>query len=148
MNAPPISRWVVALADDLAAADFDSAGQLTDGALERRMLQLRQAYVEQCPTLSKALDDGSLRMVSVLAHRSNARFDPDSGILGAATVTEIRPSSIDLAVRIRSLGDDASAYVDAIFALRLQDAAGRATPVPDWLRRELIAAEATAREYC
>jgi hypothetical protein len=90
---------------------------------------------------------GEIRLLYRLGRRSHRRVHPGS-VLVALSVPEIRPSTFDVALRVRRLGEVSASTVDAIYVTRVADRHGALQPVPRWLRDELIEVEHTAAEFC
>lgn len=142
-----VTRWVVSREQPVEAGDADAAGVIADKAVERWIEEIRDSYLECCPVLRNRASD----LAADLGFRTD-RLPPGSwlghptSVLVTAGVSEVRPESFTLAVRIRPLGAEAARPVAAGCAVELIDrATGQPLPLGDAVRDELIALEHAAR---
>lgn len=142
-----VTRWVVSREEPVGAGDVDAAGLVLDPALERWIAAIRECYLDQCPVLRERAGE--------VAGELRARTDrlPPGAVLGHPTavlvtagVSEVRPVSFTVSVRIRPLGAEAGRPVAAGCTVELVDrATGRPVPLGEAVRDELIALEHAAR---
>ena len=158
--------WTEPLAD-ATRANATRAGDVpmlltTDHLFE----QARRAYLDRCPVLGAFLRSESavVRVAegSAAAERpAAATSDRDPAVTGgllAVSVVEVRPSSFDMAVRIRPADPDrrrradvdpARHPINGRWTLVLERiATGERLPVPREVRDELIAIQLAARDLC
>jgi hypothetical protein len=142
MSGGFVSRWAVAQRHDVAAADMDAGGAVTEDAVERWIAGACALYVEGCSALAST----GLRV----SMRPSRR--PPAGALGSpravvtlASANELRPSSFTLAVRLRAVGAGEDRTADATNVVSLEDpATGETRDLGDEIRAELIAIERSA----
>ncbi len=145
-----VTRADVTRADDLASL------VTTEHLFERA----RRAYLERCPVLGGFLRSESavVRVAEGPVAATSNRERSMARALLAVSVVEVRPSSFDMAVRIRPVDPDpggqaaggpAGDPVDGRWTLVLERiATGERLPVPREVRDELIAIQLAARDCC
>jgi acyl-CoA thioesterase FadM len=149
VNGDVVTRWPVVREESVRPEDLDPSGRLTRATLERWVDDALAEYLGRCPRLRAELDGGARRL-----RRSEAAFDrpqsstAGSGVLLALGVCEIRPSSIDVAVRIRALASDDPSVANGRVVLVLVDGTGTTVSLPAFIEPEIIAVEAAASRYC
>lgn len=129
--------------------DLDAGGTVSEAALERWVTAARDAYLGQCPALRRAADQPGREL------RSRAGTRPRAAVLGrpaevvvTASAGEVRPGSFTISVRVRPIGGDREAPVDARWAIRLADArSGEVRELGREVRDELIALERSAVHF-
>jgi acyl-CoA thioesterase FadM len=145
-----LTRWPVSAEILVLADDVDEHDHPTEDALGRWFGKAWAAYLHRCQTLTDVLSDGRTRL-SLGSLRSGSRrgVRPGDTILVAIGVTELRPSALDVAFRVRILGSDAAPILDGHRSVGLIDAGtGSHLPIPDQIQDELIALAGAASEYC
>lgn len=138
MGADMVSTWGVVLeADELMRAAPTAAGLVDAG---------RAAYLARCPALAAAAA-AARADVRVTAQRLGECGGADlAGASVGVSVVEVRPTSIEMAVRIRPAGDGTP--IDGRCTLAIVGrATGEPLPVPRAVRDELIAIQLGARSY-
>ena len=149
MASQMLSRWAVLCEIPLRADDIDAEGRPEEAAIARWLDAARDRYVRRCDALSAAVCSDS---VGLLSTRRNARvIGTISGeeILVAVSVTEVRPTSFDMAFRLRSCGKDGRVVLDTKMTCVLTAGASRdALPISPEIRAGLIAVEKEACAYC
>ena len=107
----------------------------------------RSVVIVMEPTLDQAIRAASGRLETVGGGIGTSATAPVGEVQVAAKVVEVRPSSFDLAVRIRWHDEDDVRAVDGRFTLAIVGPAGERRPIPVAVRDELIALERSARDY-
>jgi hypothetical protein len=123
----------------------------TDGIFARA----RGAYLDRCAVLGAFLGEeaAEVRVVAdppgdAAAPDILAVIEADAALVGVSVV-EVRPSSFDMAVRIRAAGDGEPAPVDLRRTMVVQRAAtGERLEIPREVRDEFIAIQLAARDLC
>lgn len=111
----------------------------------------REAYLARCHRLAAFLADAgeALRVVGERVDEIAPGVATAGPLLAGASVIEVRPSSFDMAVRIRATGDDAGRPANGRCTLSIvRTATGETLPVPREVRDELVAIQLAARELC
>ncbi len=110
----------------------------------------REEYFERCPRLAALLRaESAVLMVSAEQVEALPGGDGRSPIRLAASVTEVRPSSFDMALRIRPTTDDDVAPANGRCTVTIVRAAtAKPIPIPPEVRDEFIAIQLAARDYC
>ena len=143
-----MTRWAVLREYPVTESDLDAAGTVADETLRRWVDDVRVAYLEQCSLLHQVRERDGL----VLRHRTGTL--PSAALLGrparvfvTASVSEVRPSSFTVSVRLRPDGGDREMPLNAICVLRLEDADGEVRELGTGIRDELIALEHAAAHF-
>lgn len=150
MSGEILTRWAVAWETAVSADAIGADGRLSAPVLRRLFADGRRAYFERCPSLREELHGDRIRL-----QEEALRVDPTEplgsvrSVLVAVSVTELRPTSFDMALRVRSLGDDGSLVANGRCTLVFMDAtAGTPVRMTEAVRRDIIAVEAGASSYC
>ena len=106
-----VSRWPVVVTTTITTDDLAADGRLTQAAVRRIGDEAVGALVELAPMLAAA--DRTTRPTSA---RLDGAFAGAGPVTAAASATEIRPDSIEVAVRIRP-ADGTPATVDAVWTV-------------------------------
>jgi acyl-CoA thioesterase FadM len=143
MPSDLLSTWGVVLERPAGRAGpaGDPAAWFADG---------RSAYFERCPVPSDCLErEGCTLQVTV------ERLGPMPGGLEAAaamigvSVVEVRPSSFEMAVRIRALGTDDMRPVNGRCTVTIvRRRTGERIRIPSQVREEFVATQLAARDFC
>lgn len=143
MATDPLTAWGVVL--ELDAID-DEGGP---GSGSRWFEQGRAALFARCPHLAAFLraENAALR---VTAEQVAAHAAPGSrGARVGVSIVEVRPSSFDMAVRIRGTGDDPGRPANGRCTIVVERrATGERVPIPRQVRDEFVAIQLAARELC
>jgi hypothetical protein len=142
-----VSRWVVAQRHDIASADLDDAGVVRREVLERWVAEACAAYLDECTALCDAASAPGLTIrLTVAALPETALPGEPTSVVASAGANEFRPTSVTVAVRVRSGGgsDDRVVNLRAEVALVTED--GDEAELGDDIRDELIALEHAARD--
>ena len=115
----------------------------------------RDAYLDRCAVLGAFLGDAAAEIQVAADPPGTAAapvvleaIDADAALVGVSVV-ELRPSSFDMAVRIRPAGDGEPAPVDLRRTLVVaRTATGERLAIPREVRDELIAIQLAARDIC
>jgi acyl-CoA thioesterase FadM len=120
------------------------------GALGRWRALVWNAYLDRCPSLHRETCEGRSRLVVTPLRLGLCRtMEPGIRALIGTAMTELRTSSFKMAFRIRALGSDGGPVADGRFSVALLEVAtGNPLTLPDQIRRELLAVEADASDYC
>jgi acyl-CoA thioesterase FadM len=146
MSSSISTRWSVVQEHDVAPEDLDAGATVAAPAVARWIDDARTAYLAQCTRLERVR--ASENLVLRAETRGGDRSLPAApGVVVSASATEVLPTAFVIAIRIRTLGGDDDAVVNATCVVRLEDAAGAARPIDDELRDELIALEHAARHF-
>ena len=136
-----VSRWVVGERRAVEHGDVDDAGSVRRAALERWVTDACAAYVARCTTLTREGSTASARITAL----------PDAAVTGAparvtvsAGATELLPTAVVVAVRLRFTGGRDDQVVNARCEVALVAPDGSAEPLGDDVRYELIALEHAA----
>ncbi len=150
MSADILTRWALVRETAVSAGDIGPRGRLSDDAVLRWFADGRSAYFDRCANLRKELRSGRIRIQTAAVRVGPPpAFQQDSSALVAVSVIELRPTSFDMALRVRGLDADDSAVVDGRCTVMLADAAtGASLEIPEVVRREVIALEQGATDYC
>ena len=138
-----LTTWGVVL-------DLDGFGDGEDlGSTGRWFAQARDALLARCPHLAAFLraEDAALRVTAEQV--GPAAATGPGGVRVGVSVIEVRPSSFDMAVRIRPAGEDADPPVNGRCTMVVERRATRErVPIPLEVRDEFIAIQLAARELC
>jgi acyl-CoA thioesterase FadM len=138
-----LTTWGVLLDLDLFAEEDPAA------TARRAFAAGRDAYLAHCPILAEVVrrEAATLRVTA-------ERLDPiattpgSDGLQVAVSVVEIRPSSFEMAVRIRVAANDVGPAVNGRCTIALERrATGERIPIPNEVRDEFIAIQLAARDY-
>lgn len=148
MTRHMLSRWPVVQEILLGKGDVAADGSLDPRMVDRWLDIARDAYIRECRPLSSAVASGIFTLRSIGDRRRvSATFEGDA-VLVAASVTEVRQSSFDMAVRVRSCADG-DVVLDSVITFGLAKPMGNETlAIPPDVHAALIAMEKSAREYC
>ncbi|MGZ8515320.1 MAG: hypothetical protein ACXWXA_09790 [Candidatus Limnocylindrales bacterium] len=144
MSADVLTTWGVVLTLD---------GIVTEERLESAshwFAQGRHAFFELCPRLAAFLraEKGALRVTVEQIEPIEAACWA-GGLTIGASVVEVRPSSFDMAVRIRPAIDDANRAANGRCTMVIERrATGERIPISREIREEFIAIQLAARELC
>ena len=132
-----------------------SGDELTHITAEDILARARGAYLDRCAVLGAFLGEEAAEVRVVAdppgATAPTAVFDAleADAALVCVSVIEVRPSSFDLAVRIRPTGDGGPAPVDLRRTLVVErTATGERLGIPREVRDEFIAIQLAARDFC
>lgn len=138
MSAHMVSTWGIVLeAEELGAAAPTAVGLFDAG---------RAAYLARCPALAAAAAAAGAEVRVTVERIGDAGGADLAGASVGASVIEVRPTSIEMAVRIRPAGDGTPIDGRCTLAI-VADATGEPVPVPREVRDELIAIQLGARSY-
>jgi len=109
----------------------------------------RRSYVDRCPRLASLLREQGARLAVSAEQISDLGAGPyRGGVTVAISVTEIRASSFDMALRIRSARDDGARPASGRCTVALvRDADGAVIPIPREIRDEFIALQLGASAW-
>ncbi|MGZ6557485.1 MAG: hypothetical protein ACXVEY_11655 [Actinomycetota bacterium] len=145
-----LTRWAIAWETRLSPRDIASDARLTHGTLVRLAAYARRKYLQDCPSLQREIREGLLRLrtTGVRGAGSHGNFVAGEVVGVAASITELRPSSFELALRISGLsrGDPPVANVRCSVSLT-DPTTGTARIISDAIRQEIIAREREASLY-
>lgn len=144
-----ITRWPVLQEHPVTADDLDVNGDVSDAAVERWTTAARSAYLRRCSVLRKVQERSGLELQSrAINVPSGTALGRPTTVMVTASVTEVRPRSLVISVRIRPIGGDSHDTVDAAWVIRLVDqASGQVHDINDDIRDYLIALERSAEHY-
>jgi acyl-CoA thioesterase FadM len=140
------SRWVVLRKFSVAPGDLDSDGVVRAEAIDRWLAETRDAYLEKCVVL-RELRERSASELRVQIHDAPApaRFGRPTAVIVGAGATEIRPTSLTIAFRLRPIDGDGDDAIDAACEASLENPeTGEACELGNDIRDELIALEHAA----
>jgi acyl-CoA thioesterase FadM len=140
-----LSKWLVLTEHPVTPADLTADGVVSDDALQRWVEEARSAYLGQCKVLN-GRTDGSLRLRDGSPVRAAYLGSPEI-VIATATVTEVRPTSFTLVVRVRPVGGDRETPVNVTCTARLEDETGAVLELGREVRDELITLEHSAGHY-
>ena len=149
MSAEVLTTWgvVLELDDDVADRALDETSIRRQAASWFEIA--RRAYFERCPRLTALLREQQAAL-AVSAVRIGP-LDAGSygrGVMVGVSVIEVRPSSFDMAVRIRLPADhDASTASGRCTVEIVRAADGAAIQIPREIRDEFISIQLGARAY-
>lgn len=136
-----LTTWGVVL-------DIDMVDGEAPDALARRAFAVgREAYLARCPVLA-----GVVAREAAMLVVTTERIDPIAvprgadGLEVAVSVVEIRPSSFEMAVRIRVASGDGTA-ADGRCTVAIERSTGERLPIPTEVRDEFIAIQLAARDF-
>ena len=144
MCADVLTAWGVVLELDCGVDDERPQ------SVGRWFAQGRDAFFELCPRLAAFLrtENAALRVIAEQVGPITASCCAGSLMVGVS-VTEVRPSSFDMAVRIRPTGEEASRPANGRCTMVIQRCAtGERISIPRHVRDEFIAIQLAAREFC
>lgn len=138
-----LTTWGVLLDLDLIA------GEEPDETARRAFAAGRDAYLVRCPILAEVVrrEAATLR---VTAERVEpvAALPGSEGLHVAVSVVEIRPTSFEMAVRIRVAAEADPGPANGRCTIAIErDATGERVPIPNEVRDEFIAIQLAARDY-
>jgi acyl-CoA thioesterase FadM len=145
-----LARWAVVVETEASPSDIDPDGCPRQEAVHRWFAEARAAYLDRCLHLSEEVRRGRVRVrVDALRMVPTGGIEPSQTILVAVTVTELRDTSFDMALRVRSLGDRGSVVANGSCTLVLEGPKrGAALTLPDAVCRDLLTLESGASDYC
>jgi hypothetical protein len=143
-----MTRWLVLQEHPVTAADLDDTGAVSDDAVDRWVAGARSLYLDRCAVLRERRESGfELRHRAVNRPRG-ALLGRPNGVVVTASASEFRPNSFTISVRVRSIGAERDAAVNAACAIRLEDpTTGEVGELSNDVRDELIALEHSARHF-
>jgi hypothetical protein len=151
-----VTKWGVVFVMEVeqVAPAGDVRSLITTGDVFARA---QRAYLDRCPVL-RAFLDAEAAEVRVVSKPPGSPGDAGPSFAGTpdatetlvgVSVVEVRPSSFDMAVRIRRTGEGEHEPVNMRRTLVLErTATGERLPVPREVRAELIAIQLAARDTC
>lgn len=151
MSGDVVTRWGLVFHWERPSSG-DVRGLVTAEGIFTRA---RGAYLDRCAVLGAFLGEEAAE-VRVVADPPGAAAPPavlgaigaDAALVGVSVV-EVRPSSFDMAVRIRPAGDGEPAPVDLRRTMVVQRAAtGERLEIPREVRDEFIAIQLAASDLC
>jgi acyl-CoA thioesterase FadM len=150
MRGSILTRWPVVHEVRVGPDDLGPDGSPNQVALGRWQAAVWDAYLDRCPTVRQATRDDRSRLVVKPLRLGPCRpMEPGVRALVATAMTELRTSSFEMAFRIRALGSDGGPVADGRYSVTLVEVAtGNPLVLPDQIRRELLAVEADASDYC
>jgi len=144
-----LTTWgvVLDLAEDAAHPSSDALSLRRQGAAWFEAA--RRSYFDRCPRLASLLREQGARLAVSAEQIDNLGAGPyPGGVTVAVSVTEIRASSFDMALRIRTARDDDAPPASGGCTVALvRDADGTVIPVPREIRDELIALQLGASAW-
>jgi acyl-CoA thioesterase FadM len=150
MRGSVLTRWPIVHEVRVGPGELGRDGSPNPGALGRWRAAVWDAYLDRCPNVRRATRAGRSRLiVSPLRLGLCRPVEPGITALVATAMTELRTSSFEMAFRIRALGSDGGPVADGRFSVALREVAtGNPLTMPERMRRELLAVEADASDYC
>ena len=150
MRGSILTRWPIVHEVRVGPDDLGPDGIPNQGTLGRWRAAAWDAYLYRCPIVRRATRDGRSRLVVTPLRLGLCRtMEPGVRALVATAMTELRTSSFEMAFRLRALGSDDGPVADGRYSVALLEVAtGHPLALADQVRRELLAVEADASEYC
>ncbi len=151
MSTGVLTTWGVVLE---IGSSVGGDGAIDEASLRRQAADWfeagRRAYFDRCPRLLACLEAQDAVLTVSREWIEPLRSVPTGGPARiAVSVTEVRPSSFDVALRIRRRDDAAEAPVNGRCTVAIERrATGQLIPVPGDVRDELIAIQLGARALC
>jgi acyl-CoA thioesterase FadM len=109
----------------------------------------RSLYLERCSGLAAFLEAEDAALLVTAAEVGPIVAAHAGGLMVGVSVVEVRPSSFDMAVRIRPTGDDAGSPANGRCTMAIQRrATGERIAIPREIRDEFIAIQLAARDMC
>jgi uncharacterized membrane protein len=137
-----MTKWVVSQSHTV-----DANEELTDVVVGAWIEDTCNAYIERCQRLLEIRDSEGLSVVCQVGEfRASMLGHPDE-VVSSASATELRPASFTIGVKLRPLGADATAILNVMCEVSLQDREGVARDLGDEIRDELIALAHAAEHY-
>jgi acyl-CoA thioesterase FadM len=146
MAADVLTTWGVVLHVEV---DGVASGERPEPAA-RWFAEARRAYFERCPRLEAFLhaEEAELRLTAEQVGQAAGPSCAGSLRIGVSVI-EVRPSSFDMAVRVRTVGDEAGRLVDGRCTFVVERCAtAERIPIPREVRDEFSALQLAARELC
>ncbi len=143
-----VARWPVVLERAVAPDQLGAGSCPSDAALLGWCDDALGAYLDRCASLRAEQASGGTRVVtSAPSFDRSSALGPGTTVLIGVSVTELRASSLDLAIRIRGVAEDGRPVViNGRVVVAIVDAAtGSAVAFPDSLRAEVVAGEVGRR---
>ncbi|MHB8892381.1 MAG: hypothetical protein ACYC65_10105 [Candidatus Limnocylindrales bacterium] len=152
MSGDVLTRWGLVFAVEAELAG-DVRSLLT---VESVFARARAAYLDRCAVLAAFLGEeaAEVRVAGGQPWSPAATGDlAADGALVGVSVVEVRPSSFDMAVRIRPTGDgDGDGDAEPVNLRRTlvveRTATGERLGIPREVRNEFIALQLAARDFC
>jgi acyl-CoA thioesterase FadM len=150
VSAGILTRWAVVREGTVHASEVRRDGRPTDEAVRRWFADAREFYLDRCRKLGEESRAGRVRL-------SETAVDVPPGppliagetLLVAVSVTELRPSSFDMAFRVRGLSAGGSVVATGRCTVELVDEDGhRPALISPSVRQDILAMEAAATDYC
>ena len=145
-----LARWAVVVETEASPSDIGADGRPLQETVLRWFEEARQVYLEGCPALREEIRCHHVRLlVDDVRIVPTGPIEPRQTILIAVTVTELRRSSFDMALRLRSLGDTGMIVAGGSCVLVIVDPKCH-TPLTlsDGVRHDVLALESEASDYC
>jgi hypothetical protein len=138
-----LTTWGVLLDLDLIAEEDPAE------TARRAFAAGRDAYLARCPILAGVVRREAATLRVTAEHLEPIATTPGSdGLQVAVSVVEIRPTSFEMAVRIRVAADEVGPPVNGRCTIAIErDATGERLPIPNEVRDEFIAIQLAARDY-
>jgi acyl-CoA thioesterase FadM len=143
-----LSRWSVLREHTVATRDVDPAGAVHDAVVAGWIDDAVDAYLEQCRALASTVARAGLTLDrSYRPPDFDALTGRPATVVLTASATEYSPTSVTIALRIRSSGGDDDRALNVRCEVRALDATGAPYEFADDVRDELIALEHAARHF-
>ena len=145
-----LTRWAVVVETEASPSDIGADGCPRQEAVQRWFAAARTAYLDRCLSLSEEIRNGRVRVrIAALRVVLTGRIEQRQTILVAVSVTELRDTSFDMALRIRSLGDRGSIVANGSCTLVLAEPRrGTVMTLPADVCRDVLALQSNASDYC
>jgi acyl-CoA thioesterase FadM len=144
-----MTKWLVLQEHTVGPADREPDGTLRADTVRAWVESARSEYLDQCPLLqTRSREPGLELRVRESSPPAVVALGTPTGVVTTASVTEVRPASFTIAVRLRPGGGDRETPVNVRATVWLEHTAtGEAQELGDDIRDELIALEHSARHY-
>jgi acyl-CoA thioesterase FadM len=143
-----VRKWPVLQEHPVTAADLAPDGVVGEQGVARWVEAARSEYVQRCEVVQRLLGGGARLRARITRQPPGASLGRPEAVVVSAGVTEIRPDSFSVAVRLRPVGGEHEVAVNAACLIQLEDpATGDPLPITDDIRDELIALEHAAAHY-
>ena len=142
-----LTRWAVVKEHAVSMGDV-GAGRLREEVLLGWFADARSAYFELSPGLTAETRARRIRILGMrLRMGSSGSIEPGRAVWVAVSVTELRPSSFDMAFRVRELGGDGAILAQGGCSVEIAESDGSTMKVPEAIRQEILAIEANSASY-
>jgi acyl-CoA thioesterase FadM len=145
-----LARWAVVVEMEASSNDIDAAGRPRHETVERWFEGARRSYLDRCLALREEVRSGRADVrVDDLRIACTGPIESGQPVLVAVTVTELRPTSFDMALRVRGLGGPGTIVASGRCTFVLAEpGSDAALTLPDGVRHEVLALESDASDYC